>query len=94
MKDYVYVNVYFCVQVEESLDLTKLNDWLNEMEETSVSVHVPRFRVEDSFALKEELQAMGLTDLFSPEKSSLPGASPSHAHRPHIKSLLSPAAAQ
>ncbi|XP_035031661.1 antithrombin-III [Hippoglossus stenolepis] len=60
-------------QVEESLDLTKLNDWLNEMEETSVSVHVPRFRVEDSFALKEELQAMGLTDLFSAEKSSLPG---------------------
>ncbi|XP_062250780.1 antithrombin-III [Platichthys flesus] len=60
-------------QVEESLDLTKLNNWLNEMEETSVSVHVPRFRVEDSFALKEELRAMGLTDLFSSEKASLPG---------------------
>ncbi|XP_019964719.1 antithrombin-III [Paralichthys olivaceus] len=60
-------------QVEESLDLMKLNSWLNEMEETSVSVHVPRFRVEDSFALKEKLQAMGLTDLFSSEKSSLPG---------------------
>ncbi|KAF0041563.1 antithrombin-III isoform X1 [Scophthalmus maximus] len=60
-------------QVEESLDLNKLNHWLSEMEETSVSIHVPRFRVENSFALKEALQAMGLTHLFSSEKASLPG---------------------
>ncbi|GAA6226272.1 antithrombin-III [Lates japonicus] len=60
-------------QVEESLDLTKLNGWLNELKETTVSVHIPRFRVEDSFSLKEKLQAMGLTDLFSSERASLPG---------------------
>ncbi|XP_071328938.1 antithrombin-III [Trachinotus anak] len=60
-------------QVEESLDLTKLNDWLSKMKETTVSVQIPRFKVEDSFSLKEKLQAMGLTDLFSPEKASLPG---------------------
>ncbi|XP_023279924.1 antithrombin-III [Seriola lalandi dorsalis] len=60
-------------QVEASLDLNKLNDWLSQMKETTASVHVPRFRVEDSFSLKEKLQAMGLTDLFSPDKASLPG---------------------
>ncbi|XP_035509425.1 LOW QUALITY PROTEIN: antithrombin-III [Morone saxatilis] len=60
-------------KVEESLDLKKLTDWLDQMTETTVSVHVPRFRVEDSFSLKEKLQAMGLTDLFSSEKASLPG---------------------
>nr|XP_020464817.1 antithrombin-III [Monopterus albus] len=60
-------------EVEESFHLKKLTDWLNAMEETTVSVNVPRFRVEDSFSLKEKLQAMGLTDLFSPEKASLPG---------------------
>ncbi|XP_039985363.1 antithrombin-III [Xiphias gladius] len=60
-------------KVEESLDLNKLNSWLNGMKETTVSVNVPRFRLEDSFSLKEKLQAMGLTDLFSPEKASLPG---------------------
>ncbi|XP_022620587.1 antithrombin-III-like [Seriola dumerili] len=60
-------------QVEASLDLNKLNNWLSQMKETTASVHVPRFRVEDSFSLKEKLQAMGLTDLFSPDKASLPG---------------------
>lgn len=62
-----------CVEVEESLDLKKLTGWLDEMKETTVSVHVPRFRVEDGFSLKEKLQAMGLSDLFSPERASLPG---------------------
>lgn len=61
------------MQVEEILDLKKVTGWLDEMKETTVSVHVPRFRVEDSFSLKEKLQAMGLSDLFSPEKASLPG---------------------
>ncbi|KAM9408384.1 antithrombin-III [Pholidichthys leucotaenia] len=60
-------------KVEESFDLTKLNNWLGQMEETTVAVHVPRFRLEDSFSLKERLQAMGLTELFSAEKASLPG---------------------
>ncbi|KAK9518816.1 hypothetical protein VZT92_021590 [Zoarces viviparus] len=60
-------------KVEESLDLNKLTSWLDEMTETSVAVHVPRFRVEDSFSLKEKLQDMGLTDLFSSERASLPG---------------------
>lgn len=61
--------------MEENLDLTKLMHWLSEMEETMVSVHIPRFTVEDSFSLKEKLQAMGLVDLFSPEKARLPGES-------------------
>ncbi|KAE8277119.1 Antithrombin-III [Larimichthys crocea] len=60
-------------KVEESLDLKKLTSWLDEMKEMTVSVHVPRFRVEDSFSLKEKLEAMGLTHLFSAEKASLPG---------------------
>ncbi|XP_069578506.1 antithrombin-III-like [Brachyistius frenatus] len=62
-------------QVEASLDLKKLSGWLDQMTETTVSVHVPRFRVEDSFSLKENLQNLGLTDLFSAEKASLPGGS-------------------
>ncbi|XP_068581409.1 antithrombin-III [Cebidichthys violaceus] len=60
-------------KVEESLDLNKLTSWLNEMTETSVAVHVPRFRLEDSFSVKKKLQDMGLTDLFSSERASLPG---------------------
>lgn len=59
--------------MEENLDLKKLTGWLHNMRETSVSVHLPRFRIEDSFSLKEKLQAMGLEDLFSPKDASLPG---------------------
>ncbi|XP_015245954.1 PREDICTED: antithrombin-III [Cyprinodon variegatus] len=60
-------------QVEAQLDQNKLNSWLDQMRETSVSVSMPRFRVEDSFSLKEKLQQMGLTDLFNADKASLPG---------------------
>lgn len=66
--------VFLCVQVEESLNLKKLNGWLDQMTETSVSVSMPRFKVEDNFNLKEMLQELGLTDLFSAENASLPGA--------------------
>lgn len=62
-----------CVQVEAGLDLKKVTGWLEGMKETTVSVHLPRFRVEDAFSLKEKLQAMGLSDLFSPDRASLPG---------------------
>ncbi|KAK5870407.1 hypothetical protein PBY51_025043 [Eleginops maclovinus] len=60
-------------KVEENLDLKKMTEWMDGMEEKTVAVHIPRFRVEDSISLKEKLQAMGLTDLFSSEKASLPG---------------------
>ncbi|KTG38824.1 hypothetical protein cypCar_00022573 [Cyprinus carpio] len=60
-------------EVMENMKLTKLEGWLQAMKETTVSVHVPRFRIEDNFSLKEQLTKMGLEDLFSPEKASLPG---------------------
>ncbi|XP_067086786.1 antithrombin-III [Osmerus mordax] len=60
-------------EVEENLDLKKLMGWLQAMKETTVSVQVPRFKIEDSFSLKEKLQAMGLHDLFNSQKASLPG---------------------
>ncbi|XP_037325108.2 antithrombin-III [Pungitius pungitius] len=60
-------------KVEEGLDLNKLTSWLDQMKEKTVAVHIPRFRIGDSFSVKEKLQDMGLTDLFSSERASLPG---------------------
>ncbi|KAM4861132.1 antithrombin-III [Thomomys bottae] len=60
-------------KVEQELTPELLHEWLDALEETMLVVHVPRFRVEDSFSLKERLQDMGLVDLFSPHKSQLPG---------------------
>ncbi|XP_049632474.1 antithrombin-III [Suncus etruscus] len=60
-------------KVERELSPELLQEWLDEMAESLLAVHVPRFRIEDSFSLKEHLQDMGLVDLFSPESSRLPG---------------------
>uniref|UniRef100_A0A3B4BAV4 Antithrombin-III n=1 Tax=Periophthalmus magnuspinnatus TaxID=409849 RepID=A0A3B4BAV4_9GOBI len=60
-------------QIEEGLDQKKLNSWMDSMVEKTVSVHVPKFKVEDQFSLKDKLEAMGLSDLFSAERASLPG---------------------
>ncbi|KAG8515751.1 Antithrombin-III, partial [Galemys pyrenaicus] len=60
-------------KVEQELTPEVLQEWLDEMSETLLVAHVPHFRIEDSFSLKNQLQDMGLTDLFSPEGSRLPG---------------------
>lgn len=61
------------VEVERDLTSDKLQDWINSMREVSLTVSLPRFRIEDSFSVKEKLRKMGLEDLFSPENAKLPG---------------------
>ena len=62
-------------KVEQELSPEVLQEWLDELVETMLVVHMPRFRIEDSFSVKEQLQDLGLVDLFSPDKSRLPGES-------------------
>lgn len=59
--------------VERDLNPERLQDWLSSMKEISLSVYLPRFRIEDNFSLKEKLRHMGLVDLFDPELAKLPG---------------------
>ncbi|XP_074858822.1 antithrombin-III [Carettochelys insculpta] len=59
--------------VERDLNLERLQGWLGSMKETSLSVYLPRFRIEDNFSLKKQLSQMGLVDLFNPETAKLPG---------------------
>ncbi|NXP16992.1 ANT3 protein, partial [Scytalopus superciliaris] len=60
-------------EVERDLTSEKLQGWIDFMSEVSLFVYLPRFRVEDSFSVKEKLRKMGLEDLFSPENARLPG---------------------
>ncbi|XP_036128836.1 antithrombin-III isoform X1 [Molossus molossus] len=60
-------------KVEQELTAEVLEEWLDSLTETLLTVHMPHFRIEDSFSVKEMLQDMGLLDLFSPDKSKLPG---------------------
>lgn len=59
--------------VEQSLSLEKLTEWMDNMRELHLSVYVPRFRIEDSISLKQNLEKMGLKDLFNPHTARLPG---------------------
>lgn len=60
-------------RVEEGLDLARLEQWLSGLQESTVALHLPRFKLQDALSLKGVLQNMGLTDLFSPDLASLPG---------------------
>lgn len=60
-------------KVEQELTPEVLQEWLDELADTLLVVHMPRFHIEDSFSVKERLQDMGLEDLFIPEKAKLPG---------------------
>ncbi|XP_040262663.1 antithrombin-III isoform X2 [Bufo bufo] len=60
-------------KVEQMLSLEKFSDWLNKAQEVQLSVHLPRFRIEDSFSVKEKLEKLGLVDLFDPHTARLPG---------------------
>ncbi|XP_069087708.1 antithrombin-III [Pleurodeles waltl] len=59
--------------VERDLTNDKLSGWLGALNDITLSLYMPRFRIEDSFSLKEKLQQMGLVDLFNPEAARLPG---------------------
>ncbi|XP_077188654.1 antithrombin-III [Paroedura picta] len=61
------------VNVERELTSDSLQAWLNSLHEVTLSVYMPRFRIEDSFSVKEELHQMGLEDLFNPGTARLPG---------------------
>lgn len=59
--------------VEQNLSLQKLNMWINHLKEQHLNVHIPRCRIEDSFSLKENLEKLGLKDLFNPHNARLTG---------------------
>jgi antithrombin III len=75
-------------KVEQELSSELLQEWLDELEEMMLVVHMPRFRIEDGFSLKEKLQDMGLIDLFDPKKSKLPGWCRKESLRPSAPSMF------
>ncbi|NWV17932.1 ILEUB inhibitor, partial [Origma solitaria] len=64
-------------KVEKQLTLEKLQEWTQpeRLYSTDVQVHLPKFKLEESYDLKSDLSAMGLLDLFSGGKADLSGMS-------------------
>jgi serpin B len=55
--------------LEESLTPENVTKWLDEMREQEVSMYVPKFTTTSRLTLAQTLQAMGITNAFSPARA-------------------------
>ncbi|KAG3293752.1 serpin B4-like [Ictidomys tridecemlineatus] len=62
-------------ELEDKLTAEKLMEWTSprSMEMTNVDLRLPRFKVEETFDLETMLSAMGMEDVFCPQKADLSG---------------------
>uniref|UniRef100_L7N1U6 Serpin domain-containing protein n=1 Tax=Myotis lucifugus TaxID=59463 RepID=L7N1U6_MYOLU len=54
-------------KIEEQLTLEKLHEWTNpeNLRSIKVNVHLPRFKLEESYNLNSHLKSLGIEDLFN-----------------------------
>ena len=62
-------------RVEKHFSSAQLTTVTSEMHKTEVEVHLPRFKAESTFDLKQALTALGLTDAFDPQRADFSGIS-------------------
>ncbi|XP_036744634.2 leukocyte elastase inhibitor [Manis pentadactyla] len=64
-------------KIEEQLTLEKLQEWTKpeNLDYTEVNVHLPRFKLEESYDLKFHLNRLGVHDLFNSGAADLSGMS-------------------
>ncbi|XP_063154879.1 leukocyte elastase inhibitor-like [Candoia aspera] len=65
-------------QLEKQLSLEKLQEWTqpkNMPSDVDIYVHLPKFKLEESYDLKYYLTALGLLDVFDSGKANLSGMS-------------------
>ncbi|XP_037375068.1 leukocyte elastase inhibitor-like [Talpa occidentalis] len=62
-------------KIEQQLTLEKLCEWTKpeNMGHTDVRIHLPKFKLEETYDLKPHLARMGVEDLFSRSKADLSG---------------------
>ncbi|ELK35729.1 Leukocyte elastase inhibitor B [Myotis davidii] len=65
---------YEFLPIEEQLTLEKLHEWTKpeNLRSIEVEVHLPRFKLEESYDLNSHLKSLGIEDLFNP-KADLSG---------------------
>ncbi|KFU92069.1 Leukocyte elastase inhibitor B, partial [Chaetura pelagica] len=64
-------------QLEKQLTLEKLQEWTRpeNLYSDDVCVHLPKFKLEESYDLQSDLRALGLLDVFDSGKADLSGMS-------------------
>ncbi|XP_066103208.1 serpin B10 [Saccopteryx bilineata] len=64
-------------QLEKAATYEKLSEWTSAdmMEMYDVTLHLPRFKLEETYDLKSALSSMGMSDAFNPSKADFSGMS-------------------
>lgn len=64
-------------QLEKAVTYEKLSEWTSEdmMELYEVQLHLPKFKLEESYDLKSALSSMGMSDAFNQSKADFSGMS-------------------
>ncbi|KAM9163460.1 uncharacterized protein ACDP82_001228 [Pangshura tecta] len=64
-------------QLEKQITLEKLQEWTQpqNLHPIDVHVHLPKFKLEDSYDLRSDLSSLGLQDIFDGGKADLSGMS-------------------
>uniref|UniRef100_A0A452IS77 Serpin domain-containing protein n=1 Tax=Gopherus agassizii TaxID=38772 RepID=A0A452IS77_9SAUR len=65
------------LKLEKQITVEKLQEWTQpqNMHPIDVHVHLPKFKLEDSYDLKSDLSGLGLQDIFDSGKADLSGMS-------------------
>ncbi|XP_038147719.1 leukocyte elastase inhibitor isoform X1 [Cyprinodon tularosa] len=64
------------LKLESELTPEKLDEWTNRANmdtQTEIIIHLPKFKLEEDYELKDHLSKMGMTDVFCPGKADLAG---------------------
>ena len=63
---------------ELALDAGKLNGIFNSMQSTPIALGLPKFTFTTNFSLHDQLQTLGMTDAFDPNKADFSGMTGNH----------------
>ncbi|XP_062251582.1 leukocyte elastase inhibitor-like [Platichthys flesus] len=64
------------LKLEKELTLQRLNEWTDRENmdvQSDILVHLPKFKLEEDYQLKEPLSKLGMTDVFCASKADLSG---------------------
>ncbi|XP_006892800.1 PREDICTED: serpin B10 [Elephantulus edwardii] len=64
-------------QLEEAITYEKLSEWTSEdmMEQYQVQLHLPKFKLEESYDLRSVLSGLGMSDAFNQSQADFSGMS-------------------